>query len=351
MINQNKIWIIIFIILFCIFGFCFLNKDYVNSLGTGTYISSSRLIGEKVPIEEGVGNSKKELNILFAGDIMLDRSIRKKINEYGSIQSFVNIFLNNLSAKNQEYDYVVANLEGPITENKSKTLNPDGSYNNILLFTFTTSTSQILNLLNIKVVSLANNHTDNFYNSGFQDTKKFLQEGAIEYFGNPYNYNQKESLSNTVCDNDICIAYIGYHQFTSQNDSQRIENEIKKLKQNEKTDFIVVMPHWGVEYATKSSQNQKNLARGWIDAGADMVIGAHSHVIEESEIYKGKYIYYSLGNYIFDQWFSEDVKNGLAVNFRFKKEILENGQIKREIEFVEEVKIRSEKTGIKYIFE
>lgn len=301
--------------------------------------------------EKVLQNKKSELSILFVGDIMLDRFIRKRIRGEGGPENFVKNFLGNFSEYNKNYDYLVANLEGPITENKTKTLNADGSYNPILLFTFPTSTPQILKLLNVKVVSLANNHTDNFYNKGFQETKVYLENENIKYFSNPYNDNEVESLSNVVCEKEICIGYIGYHEFTKDNDSERIENEILKLKQDEKVDFIVVVPHWGTEYRKTSNQNQRFLAYKWVDAGADMIIGGHPHVIEESEIYKDKYIYYSLGNYIFDQWFDEDVKKGLGVNFKFKKEVSETGEIKKEIELVEEIKIQTEKTGIKYILE
>ncbi|MEN9338342.1 MAG: hypothetical protein RI945_67 [Candidatus Parcubacteria bacterium] len=322
----------------------FLNKEYIDNLGMGNYVSTQRDLKKS---EIG----KSELNILFVGDIMLDRKIRKIISESGSLENFVSDFLSNFSKENKNYDYIAANLEGPITENRTKTYNPDGSYTGLLTFTFPTSTAKILNLLNIKVVSIANNHTDNFGNVGLQDTKRFLEEGSIKYFGNPYNDNQKESLSNIICEKSICIAYVGYHEFAINYDSQRIEEEIQKLKQDTKVDFIIIFPHWGTEYRKTSNQNQKNLAHKWIDVGGDMVIGMHPHVIEESEVYGGKYIYYSLGNYIFDQWFSEEVKNGLAVNFKFKKEALENGEIKREIEFIKEIKVHSEKTEVGYILE
>lgn len=81
-----------------------------------------------------------------------------------------------------------------------------------------------------------------------------------------------------------------------------------------------------------------------------MVIGMHPHVIENSEIYKEKYIYYSLGNYIFDQWFDENVKNGFALNFKFTKEIQKEKVIKN-IELIKEIKVRSEKDSIKYLID
>ena len=83
---------------------------------------------------------------------------------------------------------------------------------------------------------------------------------------------------------------------------------------------MVVFSHWGVEYSPASTDSMKSLAHQFIDAGADLVVGSHPHVIEPMEIYNGKRIYYSLGNFIFDQYFNEDVRNGLGVTVRINKE-------------------------------
>ncbi|MFO0743671.1 MAG: CapA family protein [Candidatus Paceibacterota bacterium] len=329
---------IILVILFLLVAGYFLNKN----IGRGEYVNNNIDLDSIKKTED-----KKELNLLLVGDIMLDRNIRKKIIENKSPENFVDNFLGNLREQNKNYDYVVGNLEGPITDNNTKTYDIHGKYTGLLTFTFSTSTPEILKLLNIKVVSLANNHTDNFDNQGFQDTMRFLGVGNIKYFGNPYNQNINNKLSNIVCEKEICIAYIGYNQFTSNNDPKMIDDEIKLLKQNEKVDFIVVVPHWGIEYSLTANLTQKRYAKEWIDAGADLVVGMHPHVIENSEIYKEKYIYYSLGNYIFDQWFNEDVKNGLALNFKFTKEV-EGDKVIRKVELIKEIKIRSEKDSIKY---
>ncbi len=322
------------------------------------------------------------LNILMVGDIMTDRHIRKVINSYKdksksekeNLDNFVMKYLNNLSDVNSKYDYVVANLEGPITDNKSKTLNVDGSYNPELTFTLPTSTPYILNALNVKVVSLANNHMDNFYHAGYVSTQKYLDKSNIKYFGNPYNISltsssspierrtTQDSLSTTVCKNDICVAYIGYHQFTKNNDIKIISNEVKRLRSSSTPDFIIVMPHWGVEYQATATPFQKLAAHAWIDAGADMVVGAHPHVIENSEVYKGKDIYYSLGNYIFDQWKSEAVKTGLAINIQITKKNISNNlnystssastiRIERSIKVNNKgnQKVLINKVGIKYL--
>lgn len=107
------------------------------------------------------------------------------------------------------------------------------------------------------------------------------------------------------------------------------------------------MPHWGEEYSTKPNELQKKLAHSFIDAGADMVIGAHPHVVQTNEIYKGKHIYYSLGNYIFDQWFRPEVKKGLGVEVSFSKKGKE-GEVVKEVSILGTRQVLSSKEGVGY---
>ena len=95
---------------------------------------------------------------------------------------------------------------------------------------------------------------------------------------------------------------------------QRGGHEI--VSRESQADIIIVYTHWGTEYKTESAENIKNLGRRFIDSGADMVIGTHPHVTQPMEEYKGKRIYYSLGNFIFDQYFSPETKKGLAAEVR-----------------------------------
>ena len=330
--KNYKLYIFIILIILALFTSIFVSKKRSKIFNSENKNKVENILPNKEGIEFEV--KEKSLSVLMVGDIMTDRYIRKQINREGNAENFVQNYLNNLSEVNKNYDYVVANLEGPITESKSKSLNDDGTYGKDLLFTFPTSTTEILKLLNIKIVSLANNHTDNFYRAGYESTQKFLKEANIKYFGNPYNANldSDENLSEIFCQKEICVAYIGYNQFTKNNSSGLIIKEIERLKnlnkedklgegelENSSVDFIIIMPHWGEEYEKQANQNQEKLAKEWIDAGADAVIGAHPHVIQNSDVYKGKYIYYSLGNYIFDQWFTSDVQNGLGVNIFFEK--------------------------------
>jgi poly-gamma-glutamate capsule biosynthesis protein CapA/YwtB (metallophosphatase superfamily) len=89
-------------------------------------------------------------------------------------------------------------------------------------------------------------------------------------------------------------------------------------------DVVIVFPHWGVEYRAKPTAGQRNLAHLAIDAGADLVIGNHPHWVEGMEVYKGKPIWYALGNFVFDQTWSEPTMEGITLDLTFRgKELVQ----------------------------
>lgn len=251
----------------------------------------------------------KTTTLLFFGDMMFDRGVRAQIKKIGYETVYGN-FLSTISAK---YDHTIANLEGPITSYPSKLIGADGRGIPGFTFTFPTSTASELKASGMDLVSLANNHTENFGSEGLAESVKWLNLVGLPMFGNPTN-NDGASVSQsqqtrTICDT-ICISYIGYHEFTLQNEGS-VVREIKRVRAQ--SDIIIIMPHWGVEYDHLPNSKQVTLAHQWIDAGADAIIGGHPHVIQSFEIYNNKPIFYSLGNFLFDQYFSYHTTHGLGV--------------------------------------
>lgn len=102
----------------------------------------------------------------------------------------------------------------------------------------------------------------------------------------------------------------------SQLDLEKVREKIKEIQA--KNDIIVISMHWGEEYKLRSNFQQQKLGRALIDAGADLIVGHHPHVIQEIEKYKHGWIAYSLGNFIFDQWFSEETMQGLILEVKIK---------------------------------
>lgn len=247
------------------------------------------------------------LTILMGGDIMFDRGVRQLGQAYGYDSLFANI-----TPLFKTADIVVANLEGPVTSNQSKTLLPNGTYGSQLTFTFATTTPAALVKAGVNLVSLANNHTDNFGQSGYKETQHWLDAAGLAWFGDPWNSTSTERI---VCQKGMCIAFVGYHAFIPGFD--RIVKEVKRL--SDLGDFVIVMPHWGVEYSPHSTADQEAKARALVAAGADAIIGSHPHVVEDHEWIGSVPVYYSLGNLLFDQYFSTSTMSGELVEMRLNK--------------------------------
>lgn len=238
-----------------------------------------------------------KITLLVIGDMMLDRSVRRKIAAMGFDYLFTAV--PDLFAGQ---DIVVANTEGSFTK-FTPNKNP-----HTFSFTFNPEFLPRLHELGFNFFGLANNHALNFGAAGLAQTKKFLTDNKINYFGDPQNKNE---MSMTTEIRGQKIAFIGYEGLDAASPDTTIA-EIKKLRPQ--VDYLIVFPHWGTEYELKFTPAQQKLAHQFVDAGADMIIGTHPHVVEPLEIYQNKMIFYSLGNFIFDQTFSADTQMGLAVN-------------------------------------
>ena len=287
-----------------------------------------------LPIETAEASniqSGEPVKILFVGDMMFDRHIREAVEKYGS--GDYNYILGPLKDKLSESDLVVGNLEGPITDHESTSVNTKIGESKNFVFTFDPAVAKVLFDNNIKLVNLGNNHILNQGAKGIEQTKKYLDEAGVGYFGS-------DGSSALVKDiGGVKIGFVGYNYSVSGSEETAIEN-IKSAKGQ--SDIVVVCPHWGTEYKTGDpGETVRNLAHRFVDAGADAIIGTHPHVVQSSEEYKGKKIYYSLGNFVFDQYFQKETMEGLGVELminpdrtvefsELKFEITKRGQTKVE---------------------
>lgn len=251
--------------------------------------------------------NKKPVKILFVGDLMFDRYIReiaqKKSNEF---------IFEKIESRMKSADLVIANLEGPLTDNNSVSIGTTLEEKNHLVFTFDKSLAETLFKNNVRLVNIGNNHILNFGKEGLLQTKTILNEKNIDYFG--------DTGENAVYVANVGgqkISFVNYNQFSSGSFARTLEN-IKNLRNQ--SDILIVYAHWGIEYQEKSNKNIQEIGHIFIDSGVDMVIGSHPHVIQEKENYKERWIYYSLGNFVFDQYFSPKTKKGLAVEVSISSE-------------------------------
>lgn len=245
--------------------------------------------------------SEYPVMVLFAGDMMFDRYIRTQSDIFGKRE-----VLSAISEKLLSADMVVANLEGPITSNLSKSVGSTVGEARNFLFTFDPEWARVLFDMNIRIVNIGNNHILNFGESGLVETRNFLREAGVKLFGDPLD----ESLRAYVAEvKGKSIGFVNYNQFYREGESRALL-DIERIRPD--VDALFVYTHWGAEYVSATSE-QKRLARLFIDRGADVIIGSHPHVVQEKEVYQGKTIYYSLGNFVFDQYFRPEVKHGLLV--------------------------------------
>ena len=282
----------------------------------------------------------KPKTFLFTGDIMLDRKVELQMNKNGFSYPFEKI-----SEFLKTSDGVFGNLEGPISKN------PENYSLVAMEFAFDAKVIEPLASANFKVLSLANNHTLNMGLAGMEETKQLLEQANIDWIGEPWQCSEKTAIKD-----DIVFAAFN-KTFNGCNDEKIIEI-VKSIESSAPDKFLVVGMHWGEEYKLKSNSLQQDLAHKIIDAGADLIVGTHPHVVQEIENYNGKLIFYSLGNFIFDQYFSEDTQEGLMVKLSiFPDKIVYNLiPIKSELSQPqvmeqEEAKIFLEKLGIDSIIE
>ncbi len=250
----------------------------------------------------------RETTIQFFGDMMLDRHVRALIDASGKDDSCDYPF-SMIDPVIGTADLRVVNMEGPLTNNDSVSVKDNG-------LRFTQPMKCLIDIAQrFQVVDLANNHMYDFGSAGYAETKKNLTLAGIKYFGGYYNSPDTYYIKEI---NGFKIAFFGWNE-AGGGGTKTVVADIKKVKEKELADFVVVMPHWGAEYKTIANDNQKKAAADFIGAGADLIVGSHPHVIQGAEDISGKPVFYSLGNFVFDQYFSKEVVSGLSVKLTLKR--------------------------------
>ena len=243
-----------------------------------------------------------KMSLLFFGDIMLDRHVKDKINQSG-FDYLLDKF--NLPAAWQTPDVMMANLEGAVTAG-GQHYSPEISID----FAFDPKDVAQLKNYGFNFFSIANNHTTDQGQTGFLETQKNLTDLEFDYAGCADRKVDERSVKIKEI-NGVKIGFLAYSMVYGVLDEEKMLVQIKDAKTQ--ADLVIVNMHWGVEYEQQARSNQVALAHKIIDAGADMLIGGHPHVTQEMEIYNRKPIFYSLGNFIFDQYFSPETQEGLGV--------------------------------------
>jgi poly-gamma-glutamate synthesis protein (capsule biosynthesis protein) len=245
----------------------------------------------------------KAPRILFVGDMMFDRHVAERIKASGN-SGYPFSKLDDLLIR---YDFTVANLEGPVTDVRRdpvKTID----------FAFDSDVAFTLWKEGVDAVSQANNHTLDQGVDGFDDSRSMLRGFGLLVFGHQVRDDEIAMATTTI--NDVRFAFLGFNTTDNPLDKVAAERVMKEARAS--NDRVVVFTHWGSEYKNEPDPAVVDLAHWFIDHGADAVIGGHPHWTQGIASYKGHPIAYSLGNFIFDQDFSVETRQGLAVALTFR---------------------------------
>mgnify|MGYP002620800125 FL=1 len=243
-----------------------------------------------------VGRKPVESRFLFVGDIMLARHVETLIKTEGAEYPFV-----GLVPLRDHYDAMIGNFEAPIglihTQTKANSLS------------FSVASSSIAHLGDyFDLVSLANNHTLDQGEAGLVYTRELLESKEARPFGDPAQVSIDSVAYLTHKEERLAVVGLNATKSLSYEALERLFAELR-----EHSSMQIVYVHWGIEYDNVHAPEQETLAHFLIDHGADVIIGHHPHVIQDIGFYKGAPIFYSLGNFVFDQYFSDEVEVGLGV--------------------------------------
>lgn len=247
------------------------------------------------------------MNLLFCGDIM-PGGVLPYQDKYASLE---------LMEYLRSFDYRIGTLETAIGTNLPfDSIKMAGRQN--VIYTREEDFYRIKEM-GFDVVSLANNHVGDLGRDGLTNTIKLLKESGIDYCG--AGMNEEEASRPAVIQKDNCkIALLAYCEYedihwktvpvASKNipgvNPLRIEKVIEDIVACKSLyDFVIVLPHWGMEYTSKPMQKHVLMAKQMIDAGACAVLGSHPHQIQPTIKYRGGIICFSMGNLLFPDFFMQ----------------------------------------------
>ena len=230
----------------------------------------------------------------FTGDVMLARHVETLLDKEGSDYPYRRLETATRTAW-------IGNFEAAVPDNHAHT--PD--------FTFTFSVdkkhTQALRDFGFQYVSLANNHSYDYGKKGLAETRGNLDHFTA--FGLPDRVSTESVAYLPLADSTVGV--IGINAVTHIPTERELTDVL--LTMQAQSDFQVAYIHWGDEYELVHNATQQRLAEQLIDTGVEAVIGHHPHVVQDIGMYKEKPIFYSLGNFIFDQYFDPAVQQGLVV--------------------------------------
>ncbi len=247
-------------------------------------------------------NTTGTLRLLMVGDLMLDRTVATRTKQSGEPDYPFRKLPPGWTAG---FDYSVANLEGSLTPTRRP---PEKSID----FQFDPAWATILKDQGFDAFSQANNHALDQGSAGYADSVSRLRNAGFLVFGHQVDDGLIALATTTV--NGQRLAFLGWNTTDNPIDLMQAKEAIGVAKAQ--ADTMIAFMHWGLEYQDHPTADNVKLAHWLIDQGVDVVVGGHPHWVQGISIYQGKPIVWSLGNFVFDQDWSKETQQGLAIKLR-----------------------------------
>ena len=239
-------------------------------------------------------------SLIFTGDIMLARNVEYLMRKEGKQYPFAAL------------DFGTVAINAAVIGNFESAMSPAHITTPAFGMTFSTASSALpaLSESGFTHLSLANNHSYDYGEDGYQNTVSLLLNNKLTPFGNGKSLGRESVTYVNIPHGRVALIAV--------NASEKIPDIALLYKiivaASRQSDLQIVTIHWGTEYKETHSSTQELLAKVLVDAGADLIVGHHPHVVEDVQIVDGVVVFYSLGNYIFDQYFDDDVQTGLVLS-------------------------------------
>lgn len=280
-------------------------KDQPPAKEDGNKAEGNKQEDSESPDDHSIASDNgKAVTINFVGDMIFSGKVETLLEKKGYSYPFT--YLGDTFKKD---DLTLGNLETPVTTGGV------GAQNKQYVFKSSPKALDALRAAGMDVVNLGNNHILDQGEVGLLDTIKHLDQSGIQYVGAGKNAARAyEPLF--IKRGGMTIAVVGCSRvypepgwaagdnkpgvasaYNGGGYRDRVLSTITNARK--KADMVIVMTHWGIERSLTPDANQKKLAHDFVDAGADLIIGGHPHVLQGLEQYKGKWIAYSTGNFIF----------------------------------------------------
>ena len=256
------------------------------------------------------------VRLIFVGDVMLD-------DGPGKVVAAGRDPLAPFAALLADADYRIANLECPLATT--------GKAIPTKIYTFRADPRAVRVLKGrFDAVSVANNHSGDYGRAAFLETLSVLDGAGIRAFGGGRNLVEAHAPL-WIEKKGLRIAVLGYDEFLPRSfeagadypgiawsEDSHVISDIRAARAAG-ADIVIPFMHWGWEYEDGPNARQRQLAHAMIDAGADAVVGGHPHVTQGAEVYRGKPIIYSLGNFVFDGFEAPEAKLGWLLRMEIDK--------------------------------